>query len=117
MRVAIVDDDQAIATALSSLLRSEGFTVSLFDSAESFLASREIDTVDCLLTDMQMPGMSGIELVRHLAQDKQDLPVLVMTAYPTPQARRRAAAAGACAFLSKPFAAEVLLKELRKALQ
>lgn len=114
--IAIVDDDRAIRTALSSLLRSEGFRAAIFDCAEAFLDDLDSGAPDCLLTDIQMPGMSGLELQQHLAAARPNLPVLVMTAFPELKLRERAMGAGAHCFLNKPFDAADLLRCIRSAL-
>lgn len=114
--IAIVDDDDAIRTGLSSLLRSAGYAVDLFASAEDFLASLPQGTPRCLVTDIQMPGLSGLDLQARLKADGRSIPVLVMTAFPEAAVRERALAAGAIGFLSKPFDANALLDCLRRAL-
>ncbi|WP_448659087.1 response regulator transcription factor [Sphingomonas sp. CJ99] len=110
--IAVIDDDHAIRTGLSSLLRSAGYDVVLFDSAEAFLASPAARTVERVVTDIQMPGMSGIELQSVLRKTRPALPVLIMTAFPEPALRDQALAGGAACFLSKPFDADELLRLL-----
>lgn len=108
--IAVVDDDEAIRSGLSSLIRSEGYDVVLFDSAEAFIASLAQRVPQCLLTDIQMPGISGLDLQARMCAEQPDLPVLIMTAFPGNAVRARALAAGATCFLSKPFdACELLL--------
>lgn len=114
--IAIVDDDRAIRTALSSLLRSAGFRAAMFDCAEAFLDDLDDGGPDCVLTDIQMPGMSGLDLQQHLASTKPGLPVLVMTAFPEAKLRERALSSGAHCFLNKPFDADELLRCIHSAL-
>lgn len=113
--IAIVDDDDAIRRGLSSLLRAQDFRVALFDSAETFLDSLRIGLPQCLLTDIQLPGLSGLDLQFRLRAEHPALPVLVMTAYPETSLRDQALAAGAVCFLSKPFDDRDLLRCLRRA--
>jgi len=101
--VAVVDDDEAVRDALSNLLSSLGLRVVTFDSAEAFLASPAPARAACLITDIQMPGMSGLELQRHLADSGNPLPVILVTAFPRDHLRQQAEAAGAFGFFSKPF--------------
>jgi FixJ family two-component response regulator len=108
--IAIVDDDKAIRLGLSSLARSEGYTVKLFASAEAFLAQLATTAFDCLVTDVQMPGISGLELQQILKLTHPKLPVIVMTAYPEQSIRDKAIAAGAIYFLNKPFDAATILR-------
>ncbi|MTH77926.1 response regulator transcription factor [Paracoccus aestuariivivens] len=114
--IAIVDDDDAIRYALSSLLRSEDFSVSLFDSAEAFLQSLANQLPQCLLTDIQLPGLSGLDLQFRMRAEQPLLPVLVMTAFPEDKLRDQALAAGAVCFLRKPFDNCALLGCLRRAI-
>ena len=110
--VAVVDDDASIRKAVSSLVRSAGHTARMYESGEDFLADDTLPPADCLLTDIQMPGMNGLELQLAVAQRFPGLPVIIMTAFPKPILRSRALAAGAARFLSKPFPAEELLEVL-----
>jgi FixJ family two-component response regulator len=113
--IAIVDDDAAIRTALSSLVRSMGYGARLFASAEAFLADRPEAPPGCLMTDIQMPGMNGLDLQRLLRQKMPGLPVIVITAFPEEAMREQAMAAGALCFLSKPFTADTIARCLRNA--
>ncbi len=101
--VAIVDDDDSIRSALSRLVRTIGYRSIAFDSAEALLQRLEEVRPSCVLTDVQMPGMSGLELTKVLREREPDLPVAVMTAYPVTASRERAMAAGATEYLTKPF--------------
>lgn len=101
--VAIVDDDPAIRTALTRLTRSLGYRPEAYESAEALLSAfHEVQPV-CVVTDVQMPGLSGLDLLRMVQLQKPDIPVIVITAYPSGSTRERALAAGAFAYLAKPF--------------
>ena len=113
--IAVVDDDPSIRTALSSLLRSAGYRVQLFEDAESFLAGCAEGFPDCIVTDIQMERMNGLELIEALQGDGCP-PVIVITAFPEPALRQRAMQLGAAAFLSKPFDAAELLEQLGDAI-
>ncbi|MEJ5977995.1 response regulator [Novosphingobium sp. PS1R-30] len=114
--ILVVDDDPAIRTGLSNLLRSAGYVVALAKSAEDFLADPPAVAPACVITDIQMPGLSGFELQAILAEMWPALPVIVMTAFPEPAVRDRALGAGAICFLAKPFDAEELLGCVERAL-
>jgi FixJ family two-component response regulator len=114
--VAIVDDDESFRRATTSLVRSLGYGVEPFDSAEAFLRSKHLDATDCLITDVQMPGMTGIELQSKLIAQGSKLPVIFVTAFPETEARGRALAAGAIGFLGKPFTDQKLIHCLTEAL-
>jgi FixJ family two-component response regulator len=101
-RVSVIDDDESVRVATSSLLRSLGWEVSLYASAESFLESGQIDDMDCVITDVQMPGMTGLQLQQRLRELALPLPVLFITAFASEAARRQALDGGALCFLSKP---------------
>lgn len=114
--VFVVDDDPGMRRGISSLLRSEGFDTAEFPSALAALSDQALDRADCLLTDLQMPGMDGIELVRAIANVHPRLPVILMTAFGDETTRQRAMATGARAFLIKPFETDQLLREIGLAL-
>lgn len=102
--VAIVDDDPAVRAALTRLVRSFGHQGTGFESAESLLQALDAaERFDCVVTDIQMPGLSGIHLLRALRERRPGLPVILITAYPSSSHRERAAALGAAAYLTKPF--------------
>jgi FixJ family two-component response regulator len=101
--ISIVDDDESVREATKGLVRSLGYVAATFGSAEEFLESDLVNGTSCLITDVQMPGMSGIELQNRLIAGGHRLPVIFITAYPEARIRTRALAAGALAFLSKPF--------------
>jgi FixJ family two-component response regulator len=115
--ISIVDDDESMRCAVKSLVTSLGFDVCTFASAEEFLKSPRVDDTDCLITDLQMPGLSGIELQKSLlAQDRQ-IPIIFMTAFPEERMRTRAMDAGALGFLNKPFESQTLIKLIDKAIE
>lgn len=114
--ISIIDDDQAIRDGISSLLRSSGFEVRLYESAENFLNDNQTARPDAVLTDIQMPGMSGLDLQNVLKDHQPELPVLIMTAFPEEALRQRVMADGAICFLPKPFKAAELLFWIEKAL-
>jgi FixJ family two-component response regulator len=95
--------------ALGSLVRSLGYRPCLFSSAEEFLASTDIDDTDCLISDVQMPGMDGLDLQRKLAETERPIPIIFITAYPKETVRTRAVTAGAVCFLAKPYDAQVII--------
>jgi FixJ family two-component response regulator len=114
--IAIIDDDLAIRGGVSSLLRSAGFEVQLYASAEAFLQETAAPKPDVVLTDVQMLGMSGLDLQSILKTRAPTLPLMFMTAFPEDALRKRALDAGAICFLSKPFKATELLYWIEKAL-
>ena len=114
--VAIVDDDESQARATHSLLRAAGFATAAFSDAESFLASASRAITECLVADMRMPGMSGLELYQALVASGEGIPTVLITAYPEDITRARAREAGISCVLGKPFAAEELLECIDEAL-
>lgn len=114
--VAIVDDDQSLRDATSNLLQAAGFSTVTFADAEAFLKSEGWPRAACLVTDMRMPGMSGVELHQHLAASGAPIPTVLITAYPAEATRSRAREAGIVCCLAKPFAPDELLECVRKAL-
>ncbi|MDQ8728539.1 response regulator [Bradyrhizobium sp. LHD-71] len=115
-RIAIVDDDDSLRTAVAGLLRSHGYSVCGHESAESFLASSDIGQVDCIVSDIHMPGMSGIELKKRLDTINDDTPVVMITGRTHPSLDAQVSAAGAYGPLMKPFAAVALLDCIESAL-
>src|ERR1700682_1502140 len=101
--ISIVDDDEAVRLALRSLVRSLGYASNVFASAEEFLESSDLNETSCLISDVQMPGMNGIELQSRLRILDRSTPVIFVTAFPDERSRARAIEAGAIGFLEKPF--------------
>ena len=115
--ISVVDDDESVRESLSGLIRSVGFGVMVFASAEEFLGSNRLLDTDCLILDMRMPGMSGIDLQRQLAASHTSIPVIFITAHGDEEARVRALNGGAVEYLLKPFSEEALLKAIDTALK
>ena len=115
--VAIVDDDESMRDTTKDLLDSAGYPASTFDSAQSFLASGRLSDFGCLVADMRMPGMSGLELHEHLAATGTPLPTVLVTAYPDERSRARAREAGVICYLAKPCSPEELLACIDTAIQ
>jgi FixJ family two-component response regulator len=114
--ISIVDDDKSVREALCGLLRSVGFAVSSFASAEEFLASDQLRNANCLVLDVRMPGMGGFELLRQLVASQCEIPVILITAYEEDGMRTRALSGGAGAVLIKPFSEEAILSAIQSAL-
>ena len=115
--ITIVDDDDFVRESLRDLVESLGYAVSTFESAERFLESGRLAETSCLITDLQMPGLSGLDLQGRLIAEGQRIPVIFITAFPEERFRRRAMNAGAVGFLSKPFDEESLIRYLETALR
>jgi|SRR5580698_5487099 FixJ family two-component response regulator len=115
--IAIVDDDESVREATTSLLRSNEFNAETFSSAEEFLNSPLLVKTRCLLLDIGMPGMSGLDLQRLLAGEGRRIPIIFITARDDQEIRMEAMRAGAVDFLSKPFSEEALLKAIHNALK
>jgi FixJ family two-component response regulator len=115
--ISVVDDDESIRSGMKSLLRSLGMTVRLFESAEDFLKSHCVRDTSCLILDVQMPGMGGIELQRQLISQGLSTPIIFITAFPDEGIRAQVLEAGAVCFLSKPFDEQILLQCLDAALK
>jgi FixJ family two-component response regulator len=114
--VVIVDDDKSIRTGTRDLLKAAGFWTAAFEDAESFLASASRATAACLVADMRMPGMSGLELHQQLVASGNGIPTVIITAHPEEVAQSRAREAGITCYLVKPFAPDELLECVREAL-
>ena len=114
--IHIVDDDESVRNALERLIRSAGFRVRTFVSAEDFLQNREHAVPGCLLLDVRMPGRSGLELQDELAASGVNVPIVFITAHDDDEARSRALRGGAVAFFQKPFEDQALLDVIHKAL-
>jgi FixJ family two-component response regulator len=115
--IAIVDDDESVRNAVHGVLKSVGMKARAFASAEEYLISGQGGATACLITDIQMPGMTGLELQAMLARADNRIPIIFITAYGNSKTRTRAMDAGAIAFLEKPFDDEVLLENVRAALR
>ena len=114
--IAVVDDDDSLHRSVGNFLRSVGFRVETFASAEDFLGSARRESAGCLVLDVRMTGMSGLDLLRHLAAGNARVPAVVLTAHGDEDIRQRCLGAGAVAFLDKPFHAEALLDAVQTAL-
>ena len=113
--VAIVDDDESIRNATRLLLKAAGFSTALFTDAKSFLASANRGGAACVVADMRMPGMSGLELYLELVASGNGIPTVLITAHPEDLTQSRAREAGITCYLSKPFAPDDLLECVREA--
>src|SRR5437763_10545207 len=107
--VSIVDDDELVREATKGLVRSLGYAAAAFASAEEFLSSDRLNDTSCLIADVQMPGLSGVQLQHHLIQNGLHLPIIFVTAFPEDRIRTQVLAAGAVDFLSKPFSDDQLI--------
>jgi FixJ family two-component response regulator len=108
--ISVVDDDAPIRAAIDSLLRSRGYTVRTFASAAELLQSPQLNDTSCVITDVRMPDMSGVELQTALRRQEHSMPFIFITAFPDNSACARALREGAACFLSKPFDAATLVK-------
>jgi FixJ family two-component response regulator len=115
--ISIVDDDDSLRNSLANLIRSVGFPTQGFSSAEAFLGSQQARATACLILDVRMPGMNGLELQRHLAAADWRIPIIFITSHADDDARARALEAGAVDFLYKPCREEDLFGALDTALR
>jgi len=115
--ISVVDDDESVRRTTTLLIESFGFRAAAFESAETFLNSGHLHDTSCLIVDVQMPGMDGLQLQSHLAAAGCGIPIIFITAYESRDSRQRAMQAGAAAFLGKPFSDEQLLQIIRSALR
>jgi FixJ family two-component response regulator len=115
--IAIVDDDESVREALTGLVRSLGYSATAFPSADSVLRSRRLRGIACLIADVQMPGMTGLELHRRLVASGKPIPTILITAYPDERVRAQALNAGVCCYLTKPFDESELLACIHSALE
>jgi len=115
--ISIVDDDLSVREALRCLVRSLGYNAVTFSSAEEFLESGSVETTACLISDVQMPGLSGVELQGRLIADGRSTPIIFVTAYPDENLRGNVLRIGAIGFLSKPFNEDRLIECLDAALK
>jgi FixJ family two-component response regulator len=114
--VCIVDDDESLRRSVRNLLTSAGFRVEAFASAGTFLQSSHRENTGCLVLDLRMDGMSGLDLLRHLGATGSRIPVIILTAHGDDEARQRSLQEGAVAFFRKPFRGDALLDAVRTAL-
>ena len=114
--VAVIDDDASVRTATDNLLSSHGYLVDTFASAEEFLKSARLSDSACVIADVQMPAMGGLDLLTHMRAQGYDAPFIFITAFPEESVRARALRAGAICFLAKPFAGPALISCLEAAL-
>jgi FixJ family two-component response regulator len=114
--ISIVDDDPSVREAMLGLVRSLGFDAVTFTSAEDFLQSEKIDETTCLITDVQMPGLTGVELQSQLISRGSAVPIIFVTASPERAIEARVRSAGAVGFLNKPFDDKTLIECLNQAL-
>ena len=114
--IAVIDDDQPVRDSLRRLLKSLGYSVATFASAAEFLASPAMPETGCLIADVQMPGMTGIELYGHLTAAGHEIPTILVTAYPEDAARARALRDGVICYMGKPLDEDDLMQCLRSAL-
>jgi FixJ family two-component response regulator len=115
--VSVVDDDRFFRESMQRLVRSLGYTVEAFNSAADFLASDRLAETACLIADIQMPGMTGIELYTHLIDTGRPIPTILVTAYPDDADRSRMISGGVVGYLRKPVDETSLLQCLRAALR
>ena len=114
--LACIDDDPSIREAIKGLLKASGLTAQTFSSAEEFLKFDRLEDTSCLIMDVQLGGMSGLQLQNHLAKSGYGIPIIFITAFPDERIRERALSAGAVCFLSKPVTKEGLLTCIHAAL-
>ena len=115
--VSVVDDDASVREAMGRLIKSSGFAVQLFASGEEFLRFGSLQNTSCLVLDVHMPGMSGLQLQSHLVVAGYRIPIIFITADPDERTRARVLKAGAVDFLLKPFGDDALLNGIRSALK
>ena len=115
--VAIVDDDESIRDTTKDLLESAGFSAVAFARAASLLKSRRLSQISCLIADMRMPKMTGLELHRHLVASNRAIPTILITAYPDDRAQAQAIKAKVVCYLVKPFVADELIACVHCAMQ
>ena len=115
--ISIIDDDESVRKTTTRLIESFGFRAAAFESGEKFLGSQHLNDASCLIVDVRMPGMNGIQLQSELAAADCHIPIIFITAYEDKESHRLAMQAGAVAFLAKPFTDEQLLQWIRSALR
>jgi FixJ family two-component response regulator len=114
--ISVIDDDASVRAATNNLLRSHGYPVHTFASAKEFLRSAHLNDTSCVIADVQMPVISGVDLLTHMRTQGYNAPFIFITAFPDESVRARALKAGAIGFLAKPFAAPALIACLDTAL-
>jgi FixJ family two-component response regulator len=114
--ISVIDDDASVRTATNNLLSSHGYLIQTFVSADDFLQSDRLDDSACVIADVQMPAMSGLDLLTHMRVKGYTVPLIFITAFPDENVRARALKAGAIGFLAKPFAGPVLIDCIETAL-
>jgi len=115
--ISVVDDDASVRKTTKLLIESFGYRAVVFESAETFLKSGQLNDTSCLVVDLQMQGMNGLQLQSHLVSEGCSIPIIFISAYGNNESRRQAMQGGAIAFLDKPFRDEQLLKDIRSALK
>jgi FixJ family two-component response regulator len=115
--ISVIDDDASVRTATNNLLSSHGYLVHTFASAQDFLQSARLGDSSCVVADVQMPVMSGLDLLTHMRTRGNDAPFIFITAFPDESVRARALKAGAVGFLAKPFAGPALINCIETALK
>ena len=115
--ISVIDDDESMRAAIMGLVRSLGYEVRGYASADAFLAEGDLHGVSCIVSDIQMAGMNGIELKRLLRQRASNVPMIMITARTEPGLSELALASGARCFLQKPFAADALIGAIEKVLR
>ena len=115
--ISIVDDDDSLRNSLDNLIRSVGFRAQGFSSAEAFLNSNQVHDTACLILDVRLPGMNGLELQRQIVAANWQVPIIFITSHADGHAQARALEAGAVDFLCKPFSEEELLNAIDAALK
>jgi FixJ family two-component response regulator len=115
--IAIVDDDHSMREALTSLVRSLGYVAMAFECAEDLLKCKRRRMASCVIADLQMPGITGLELHNRLVEFGQPIPTILITAFPDERSRERALQAGVIGYLTKPFSEDELLARIRSTLR
>jgi|SRR5215472_3598776 len=115
--ISVVDDDESVRDSTKTLLRSVGYQVAIFESGEQFLESGLLSETGCLILDMRMPGMTGLEVQRRLNLSKSPVPIIFVTAHSDRAKRQLAIDRGCSDFLQKPFAADIFLGAIETALR
>jgi FixJ family two-component response regulator len=114
--ISVIDDDASVRAATNNLLRSHGYPVHTFSSAQEFLGSAHLNDTSCVIADVQMPVIGGLDLLTHMRTQGNNAPFIFITAFPDESVRARVLKAGAICFLAKPFAGPTLINCLETAL-